>query len=162
VGRARASRRVDRCHARGGQAVALNDIGRHLAELGELRQALDHCRRAPALVQATGDLSGRTHTWKRLGHIHRHLGRNATVVECNDRAFALFPVPLSTPGGAPWTCATDSTAPLGALERSRRRVARSGHRSSARSGVLSLPDRRSSYSLPAFPALWPAHRVTGG
>ncbi len=47
--------------------------------------------------------------------MHRHLGRNATAVECHDRAFALFPVPLSTPGGVPWTCATDSTAQLGAL-----------------------------------------------
>ncbi|WP_030931368.1 hypothetical protein [Streptomyces sp. NRRL S-646] len=86
--------------------------GRYLAEL---RQALDHCRRAPALVQATGDPSGRAHTWDSFRHMHRHLGRNATAVECHDRAFALFPVPLSTPGGVPWTCATDSTAQLGAL-----------------------------------------------
>ncbi|MFJ3671215.1 BTAD domain-containing putative transcriptional regulator [Streptomyces sp. NPDC090106] len=74
-----------------GQAIALDDIGRYHVRLdADPRAALDHVRRALALVEEIGDANGQAYTWGSLGYIHHHLGEYARAVDCYRRATDLY------------------------------------------------------------------------
>ncbi len=72
------------------QAYALNEVGWCRAQLGDYDRALTYCRRALAIHQQLGDLSGQAATWDSLGYAHRHLGRPDLATDCYAHALAIY------------------------------------------------------------------------
>ncbi|WP_188317011.1 AfsR/SARP family transcriptional regulator [Solihabitans fulvus] len=73
-----------------GQAEALNSMGYVLAQYGDLRQALAHCREAAELVQGLGARNLEGHVRDSLGFIHHGLGDYSSAIDCYDTAIDLF------------------------------------------------------------------------
>jgi tetratricopeptide (TPR) repeat protein len=74
----------------GGQAIALNAIGWHHAQLGHYRQALTYCQRALTLWLEAGSRFDESGTWDSVGYALHHLGQYSEAIESYQRALATF------------------------------------------------------------------------
>ncbi len=84
-----ARRALELYHAAGhlsGQAVALNNLGNALTELGDYQQALLYCVQAVDLHPQNGAVHGLAACWDSLGYVHHRLGHHREALECYQRA----------------------------------------------------------------------------
>ena len=72
-----------------GQAMALNNLGNGLTELGDYQQALLYCVQAVDLHAQLGALHGRAACWDSLGYVRYRLGQHAEALICYQRAVDL-------------------------------------------------------------------------
>jgi tetratricopeptide (TPR) repeat protein len=72
------------------QANILNGMAWCLVQLGEPRQAEDHCLRALRLFAEVNDPHGEAEAWDTHGLIHQRLGDHARAVDSYRQALALF------------------------------------------------------------------------
>lgn len=86
---------------RGGEAVALHNIGWTHSQLRDYKQSLAELQQALALFRALGHHPGQAATWGSLGHIHSELGQFAEAIDCYSRA-----VELNSRLGDRWAQAT--------------------------------------------------------
>ena len=73
-----------------GQARALNNVGWHMAQLGDLDQALTHCEQALAVHRNLNNRHGEANTLDSLGYIYQSLDDHRQAIRCYERALGLF------------------------------------------------------------------------
>jgi DNA-binding SARP family transcriptional activator/tetratricopeptide (TPR) repeat protein len=77
---------------RAGEALALNSIGWHHAQLGDHEQALTLCEQSLALHEEIGAhrSKAQAHAWDSLGYAHHHLGHGDRAIACFQQALDLY------------------------------------------------------------------------
>ena len=75
---------------RNGEALALSDIGRAYADLGQPRKALDYAAQALPIFRETGSRRGEAMTLNNMGRDHSDMGEADQAMELDLQALSIW------------------------------------------------------------------------